>query len=268
MPVRSARSLRRASSKLVPNDSFSIQAGKLPTLIGAEYTFSFQNSNIERGLLWNQENAIARGVQGNYTLGPVAASIALSDGFYSDHYNWLSGLVTYTIDPENTIAVDGGGNVDKTSQTSLATPLLQNNSQIYNLMYTYNAAPWTVAPYLQYTYVPTNKSLGITHDGSTFGAALLASYAFPDLDGVSLPVRVEYITSSGSARDGSPNLLYGAGSEAWSFTVTPTYQKGIFFARAEASYVDTSKTTVGAVFGTNGNAKSQFRGLLETGVMF
>ncbi len=257
-----------AYAKLAPTDTFSIQAGKLPTLIGAEYTFTFQNSNIERGLLWNQENAVARGVQANYTAGPLAFSLALSDGFYSDRYNWLSGLVTYTIDPANTIAFDGGGNVDKTNVSTLATPLLQNNSQIYNLMYTYNAAPWTVAPYLQYTYVPTNKSLGITHDASTFGAAILGTYAFPDLDGVSLPVRAEYITSSGSATDGTPNLLYGAGSEAWSLTVTPTYQKGIFYARAEASYVDTMKTVAGSAFGTNGNAKSQVRVLAEVGVLF
>ncbi len=44
--------------KLAPTDALSLQVGKLPTLIGAEYTFSFQNPNIERGLLWNQESAI------------------------------------------------------------------------------------------------------------------------------------------------------------------------------------------------------------------
>jgi Putative beta-barrel porin-2, OmpL-like. bbp2 len=40
--------------KLAPTDEFSFQFGKLPTLIGAEYTFTFQNMNIERGLLWNR----------------------------------------------------------------------------------------------------------------------------------------------------------------------------------------------------------------------
>ena len=57
----------QAFLKIVPTDNFSIQAGKLPTLIGAEYTFSFENFNIERGLLWNQEPAVSRGVQANYT---------------------------------------------------------------------------------------------------------------------------------------------------------------------------------------------------------
>src|SRR5262249_42525683 len=63
--------------KLQPTANFSILAGKLPTLIGAESTFTFQNMNIARGLLWNQEPAISRGVQANYTTGPwtVSASI-------------------------------------------------------------------------------------------------------------------------------------------------------------------------------------------------
>ena len=44
---------------------FSAEVGALPTLIGAEYTFSFENMNIERGLLWNQENAVNKGIQLN-----------------------------------------------------------------------------------------------------------------------------------------------------------------------------------------------------------
>ncbi len=37
--------------KLVPGKNTNIVIGILPTLVGAEYTFSFQNMNIERGLL-------------------------------------------------------------------------------------------------------------------------------------------------------------------------------------------------------------------------
>ena len=48
--------LPSAYLKIAPNDSLSLMAGNLPTLIGPEYTFTFQNMNIERGLLWNQEN--------------------------------------------------------------------------------------------------------------------------------------------------------------------------------------------------------------------
>ena len=46
--------------KLQAGKNTSIMIGALPTLIGAEYTFTFENINIERGLLWNQENAVNR----------------------------------------------------------------------------------------------------------------------------------------------------------------------------------------------------------------
>jgi len=45
--------LPMAWAKVAPTDTFSIQGGKLPTLIGAENTFTYQNMNIERGLIWN-----------------------------------------------------------------------------------------------------------------------------------------------------------------------------------------------------------------------
>ena len=84
--------------KFVPTDTFSIEAGKLPTLFGAEYTFSFENMNIIRGLLWNLEPAISNGVQANLTTGPLAWSVSLNDGYYSNRYNWISGSVAWTID--------------------------------------------------------------------------------------------------------------------------------------------------------------------------
>lgn len=45
--------------KLQAGKNTSFEIGSLPTLIGAEYTFSFENMNIDRGLLWNQENAVS-----------------------------------------------------------------------------------------------------------------------------------------------------------------------------------------------------------------
>ncbi|MBV8888531.1 MAG: porin [Alphaproteobacteria bacterium] len=252
--------------KIAPDDSFSILAGKLPTLIGYEYSFTFENMNVERGLLWNQENVINRGVQGNYTWGPLALSLSLNDGFYSGHYNWLTGSATYTIDSSNSLSVTAGGNLGTTNVSTLVTPLAQDNSDIYDLIYTYNAAPWTITPYFQYTDVGKNHRLGFGHDAQTYGGAILANYAFTP--NFSLAGRGEIIGSSGSLADGAPNLLYGPGSSAFSLTVTPTYQEGIFFARAEGSFVDAWGTSSGFAFGRSGNASTQFRFLVEAGVIF
>ena len=259
--------------KVAPNDTFSVQAGKLFTLIGAEYAFTFQNMNIERGLLWAQEPVISRGVQGNYTYGPLAFSASLNDGFYSDSYNWLTGSVAWTINKENTLTVVGGGNFDQTSKNVVSTtlpvvakvPFFQNNGGIFNVIYSYNAAPWTITPYFQYTSTPANPPLGATRGGQTVGAAVLASYAIND--NINLAGRAEIIGSTGGAT--APNLLgFGPGSSAWSLTLTPTYQSGIFFGRIEGSYVQASSVTPGFGFGKSGNSKSQARFLVEAGVIF
>ena len=255
-----------AYGKIAPTDEFSFQFGKLPTLIGAEYTFTFQNMNIERGLLWNQEPAISRGIQGNYTLGPVAFSVSLNDGFYSEHYDWITGSAAWTIDKLNTLTVAGGGNFSTTFKSTLATPIAQNNSDIINLIYTYSNAPWTITPYFQYTNVGKSATLGFGHDASTYGGAILASYAVND--NVSVAGRAEYISSSGSIKNGAPNLLYGPGSSAWSVTFTPTYQEGIWFVREELSYVQADSTTPGLAFGRGGNNHSQARVMIEGGVVF
>lgn len=257
--------LPQAFIKLAPTANFSVQAGKMPTLIGAEYTFTHQNLNVDRGLLWNQEQAVSKGVQANYTAGPLAVSVALTDSFYSSKYSSISGLLTYTIDPSNIIAFAASGNTRTTSKSTASTPGLLNNSQIYNLIYTHTAGPWLIQPYLQYTRVPTLPVFDTT-SASTYGGAILARYAFnPNF---SLPVRAEYIATSGESGGTGANLLYGTGSDAFSVTVTPTYQFNRFFIRADASYVRASGVTAGSAFGQSGNDRSQVRGVIEVGVLF
>ena len=258
--------LPQAYLKIAPNDTFSVLIGKLPTLIGAEYTFTFENMNIERGLLWNQENAVTHGIQANYSSGPLSASLQWGDGFYSKRYNWISGALSYAINSANTVSVVAMGNMGHTNYSSLATPLYQNNSDIYNLIYTYASGPWMIQPYLQYTDVPANSTIGVGRDTATKGAAILASYSFSPH--VSLAARAEYIASTGNAYDGAVNLLYGPGSKAWSFTITPTYQDQGFFVRAEFSLVQATRYTAGTVWGPQGNNPTQARALLEAGFLF
>ncbi|HZC15481.1 MAG TPA: outer membrane beta-barrel protein [Caulobacteraceae bacterium] len=250
--------------KIVPNSNFSVLVGALPSLIGGEYTFSFENLNIERGLLWNLEPAISRGVQVNYTQGPIAVSAAYTDGYYSNTYTAISGLITYTFKNSDTLAFAAEGNVATNNVATLATPLPANNGQIYNLLYSHTSGPWTISPYFQYSNTPNIRQFGVLTNvsGSTVGGAILAKYSFtPEF---SLAGRFEYVSTQGQA-----NLLgFGAGSNAWSITVTPTYQKGIYFARAEFSYVGVGSGTPGLLFGNNFDTANQSRVLIETGVSF
>ena len=250
--------------KLVPGKNTSILIGALPTLIGAEYTFSFQNMHVQRGLLWNQENAVTRGVQINQTLGKVNLSFSYGDGFYSNRYSWLTGLISYTSGPHS-IAFVAGGNLSQTKFQTFATPV-QNNGSIYNVIYTYTKGPWIIQPYYQYTSVPTNPEIGVINGASTQGGAICATYKLKN--GFSLSGRWEVISSNGSAADQSVNLLYGPGSTAWSITATPTFQKGGFFVRGDLSYVQANSYTPGFVFGPSGENPNQLRAVGEIGIIF
>ncbi len=247
--------------KLTPNDNFSVMAGKLPTLIGSENTFTFQNVNIERGLLWNQTNAVNRGVQMNYQQGAFNGSIALSDGFYSGRLHWLTGLLTYAINSKNSLSVVAAGNIKHDTEFSLVTPLAQNNSQIYDLIYSYTSGRLTVNPSLQVTHVPKDINIGLLDTASTYGVALAMKFACNTY--WSITGRAEYIDTAGGT-----NVAYGPGSSAWSLTLTPTYQRGIFFVRGEASLVEADNITAGSAFGQDGTNRSQWRLLVETGVLF
>jgi hypothetical protein len=240
--------------------------GSLPTLMGAESTFTYQNFNIERGIVWNQENAINRGIQVNQTLGKyLAASVSWNDGYYSNRYSWLSGSVTLTKGP-HVLVYDGMGNLGQTAYQTAATPIA-NNSYMHAVIYTYTKGPWIISPYFQYSKLPTNAKVGVPKGTSATGGALNASYAFKS--GFSLPARVEYLTSSGSAADGSVNLLgFGAGSAGTTFTATPTYQKGGMYVRSDLAWVHATNYTPGDTFGKTGTDANQFRAVLEFGFIF
>jgi hypothetical protein len=250
--------------KLQAGKNTSFLVGSLPTLIGAEYTFSFENMNVERGLLWNQETAISRGIQVNQTMGKVSASLSWNDGFYSNRYSWLSGSLAYANGP-HTLSFVAGGNLGQTKFQTFATPV-QNNGSIYNVIYMYMKGPLMIQPYFQYTDVPTNAKIGVIKGASTTGGAILASYAFKH--GFSLPVRWEYISSSGSAAQNAVNLMYGPGSSGTSFTVTPTFQTGGFFVRGDLAFVHAGSFTKGDVFGPLGLDNNQFRVAGEIGFVF
>jgi hypothetical protein len=252
--------------KIAPNSDFNVQIGKLFTLQGAENAFTYQNFNIERGLLWNQTATINRGIQANYAHGPLSISLSVNDGFYSKRYNWLSGVIGYALSSKDSITFGAAANLKHTNKSSFTTPITLNNGQLYFLSWTHSVGPWTIQPYVQLEHVKSYSALGILQGASTYGAAVLGKYSFNDQ--FALAGRAEWIKSTGTLSDGAPSLLYGPGGGAWSLTLTPTWQKGIFFARAEGSYLHVYKTSPGFALGEDFNKKSQIRGLIEAGIIF
>ena len=140
--------------KVAPTDNFSIMAGKLPTLIGAGiHVFVRKHEYPARPFVESGKRSEPRRA-GELQLGTRRDSAAWNDGFYSNQYSWISLSTTWTINKANTLAFTGGANTRNSTKATTATPLFQNNQQIYDLIYTYSSGAWTVQPYVQYTHVP------------------------------------------------------------------------------------------------------------------
>jgi hypothetical protein len=251
---------------------WKISAGKINSFGGYESTFTFQNLNIDRGLLWNQTSNVSKGVEASYKNGAISTAITINDGFYSNQLSWMGASAAYKLNQKSTATLSWTGAIKPSSTNTFVTPLAQNNSQIFNAIYTLSKGNLFVAPYFQYTYVPANPAIGILSSAQTMGAALLSNYRLMDFakdgDIVSIPVRIEYINSNGAGNPSAPNLLYGPGSSAWSATITPTIQFKQYFFRAEYSYVQASNVSPGLGFGQQANATNQSRLMFETGFLY
>lgn len=249
-----------------PSSSFNVMAGKLATFTGQESTYTYENANIQRGIIWNIETAVSRGVRANFSGSRFNAGLEVNDGFYSGNRLGVEGQISNTPNPSATfefVWVIPNASAPRNATASIA------NKQLYNPLLTYSTGRWTFSPYALWVISPASKALGYTSAERAFGAVFGVAYALGPA--WSLPLRVEYGENGSTPSDASLNanlLGYGPGSRAWTFTLTPTYRRGVFFARAEASQVDVSAFAPGAAFGPSGTSSTQFRIGAETGIQF
>ena len=264
-----------ASVSYVLDQNWKVTAGKLASMGGYESTMTFQNLNIQRGLLWDQTSSVSNGAVMSYVKDNLSLAFTWNDGYYSNKMNWLGASGSYQLNDKESIGVSWVGSTSGNSQNNYNTPLLQNNSQIVNALYKYNGDRWYIAPYFQYTAIPLNGSIGITSQYQTYAVAFLANYRFPsiNLEGLgaakmSLPFRVEYIQENGGSANSIDSILYGPDSRAASLTITPTIQVDKYFARVEGSLVHVSNQESGLGFGSYDTKNAQYRVMLEVGLLF
>jgi len=251
---------------LNPNDHTSLSIGKLATLIGQEYTYTYLNSNIQRGLVWNMETAVSRGVRFTTTEGKYTGALELNDGFYSGRYLGVEGSMTLAANANTTyqaVVVIPNASAPSNPTATIA------NKRLYNFMYTATRGNWTFAPYLLFVQSPQSSALGYTSNESAYGLVLAATYAFNPT--WSLTGRIEDIANQSGTGDQSPNadlVGYGPGSGAWSFTVSPTYRFKHFLLRGDLSDVSVRSAAPGSAFGATGSLRNQFRLVVESGFEF
>jgi hypothetical protein len=114
-------------------NTFSLIVGYLATLIGQEYTYSYQNWNIQRGLVWNMETAVSRGARLSITGGKFIGALEVNDGFFSGHYLGLEGSLTMAPDADRAFQFVF---VVPNSQAPGNWTAAIANQRLYNFMYT------------------------------------------------------------------------------------------------------------------------------------
>jgi len=242
-----------------PTKTFSMQIGKLPTLVGYESAFTYSNNYIQRGLVWNMQPVINNGVRLSYNSQFFFAKFGINDGFYT-----LS-----TSHPKPALEFSFGLTPNKDSSISLnllipdkdtkpnktANPA---NKRELNLTVTYNWDKFSTGLDALYVEAPKSVSAGVPERATAEGVALHLSY---DIKPFKLSGRVEYAKDK---RDiGNIDLVgLGDGNRGWTFTLTPTYTKGPLLLRGEVSQVIAQKP-----FTLNAK-KHQTRFGIEVGFVF
>jgi hypothetical protein len=243
--------------EFVPNGHVTLSAGQLPSLMGQESGFTFQNINVQRGLIWAAETTFSRGVRVLYANNKINLTLGYDDGYYSgNHGRALEGLAAWS--PTANTSWQFGFTLPGANTPGNATSSVANKRE-YDLMLTQQYGKLQLLPYVLVVSSPASLAQGYAKAESATGLALLANYVANGA--YSVAFRLESFSNASAVSDASANadlVGYGAGSKVTTWTLTPTWHPGPFFAR-----IDLSRVTV-----QNAPSNNQSRILGELGVQF
>jgi hypothetical protein len=252
-----------AQLSYVPTSNFSLNAGILATLTGAESTYTYLNWNVQRGAVWNVENAVSRGVRASFTSGKFTYTLGANDGFWSGKYGAAEGSLTFAPDSNDSllfVALIPNSRTPGNPTASVA------NKELLNLVYARTRGNLQLAPYILYARSPAAPSLGYAGSESAFGAALLANLTLSSH--FTTAFRYETLHDASTINDKSANadlVGYGAGSGINTFTLTPEWTNAHTFIRMDFSTARVTSPADGLAFGNDGDQRNQFRTVLEIG---
>lgn len=251
--------LPAAYLEFAPIKELSLQAGKLPTLIGYESAFTYLNNYIQRGLIWNMQPVINNGVRLTYTSDLFFLKAGLNDGFYT--------LSTTHSKP----AIEGSIGITPIKDSSLSFNFLipdksskpndtaaPANKREFNLVATYTVGSLSLGGDFMYVEAPKDTTAQVPEKAKATAGCIHVSY---NLKPITVSGRIEYVKDD-SDTGGIDLVGLGDGNKGWTFTLTPAYTKGPFFVRGELSYVNADKPF------TANNKKNQTRLGVEAGFIF
>jgi len=255
-----------------PDLPITISAGQLGSLEGYESGVDWNNPSQIVTDIFEVQNSQSRGVEANYTAGPLSATVEFGDGFDTGVFNFVQALVTYTIDSSNVANIYYAGNVGRTGDNAITygggtvggDPVYVN-SQMIGGFYSYTMGNLNLVPEAQYVYAKADAQVGIPKSTANFGAALFGDYSF-GTSPYSIGGWVEYADSVGGG-----DWFITPGSELVGFAVSPTWQYKDLFARVNGGvgYLLNNKYDGASYgYGSKNNNKLSEDVSLEAGLLF
>jgi hypothetical protein len=258
---------------LEPVRHFTVSLGEVYSVEGYESSFDWNNANIIASPVYAVKNSSSRGVSATYVHGPVSSTLVFGDGFDSGVFNTFQGKTTYRFNQKNAITLYGETNVGRTGPNTFAygggttgfgyksvAPLV--NSTMLGGYYDFSAGSLKLVPEVQYAYARPDHIIGIDKFTSNLGAVLISDYRFGDTPW-SLGGMVFYYRNNGGF-----GWYLNPHSAGLGLGLTPTWQRGHVFARAELAMIHLTSIGNGEAFGNDGNQRNQFTGILEAGFLF
>lgn len=244
-----------------PIDDLSIQVGKLPTIIGFESLFTYQNNYLQRGLIWNMQPVINNGVRILYTKEKYFLKAGINDGFYtlSTTHPKMAFEGSLGLTPIKDFSLSFNFLIpDKSSRPN--DTAIPSNKREYNILSTYTINNLSLGLDLVYIEAPKDDNAGVIEKSKASGGALHLSYSLTQ--NFKISSRIEYFKDN--ADNGNIDLVgLGDGNKGYSFTLTPMYQKGNIYLKTEFTYVKADKN-----FAQNSSKDNQSRIGLELGFSF
>lgn len=246
-----------------PNSHVSFYAGKLLTQLGQEAMFTYQNFNVQRGLGWEMEPLVSRGVRGVYANGPWSVALEGNDGYYGGTSRAFEGSIEFAPTGTQTFSF---AVIDPRANSAPNPTAMIANKREENLMYTGTFGKFVLTPYVLWMQSAAVPTRGYT-DETAIAGSLLGTYNFTPR--YSLGFRYEALRNASATNDPSANadlIGYGPGSAARTFTLTPSYKAGWGVMRFEWSSVDVTNLRPGLGFNVGGTGTHQSRYALEFGL--